>query len=365
MPKTVVTSEQLMQPIAHFSHGVRVGSTIHLGAAAGVDRERRLAGTGRGAGDASAQAEQMFANLRLALETLGGAWSQVVKVKTYIVDWRDLAAYASVHDRELEMVQPAVSTVGTWGFPLPQILLETELVASIERVAGGLHYCTAAPVVSGDQPAMPFERQTSDTLRTLVSTLERAALQPRDVVMLSLSIADVRLLPAFAAALRRVFRPPYPALSVVVAPLARAGQLLELESIATAGGGTPVGDSEGGPARLPASAGMLAGDWLFVSATGGGPPDARGQTRRAWQRIAEVAEAAGMGVQDVVRTNNVLADWRDYAAFNAGYGEFVSRPYPPRATVHGHLVEPGMRVQVEAILHRRGRDATVLEARAP
>ena len=33
MPKRVVASDRLMQPIAHFSHGVRVGTTVHLGAA--------------------------------------------------------------------------------------------------------------------------------------------------------------------------------------------------------------------------------------------------------------------------------------------------------------------------------------------
>ena len=78
-----------------------------------------------------AQTEQLFANLRLALEALGGKWQDVVKVKTYIVDWRDLPAYDAVHDRELGALHPAVAKVGTWGFPLPQILLETELVACL------------------------------------------------------------------------------------------------------------------------------------------------------------------------------------------------------------------------------------------
>ena len=375
MPKTVVTSPQLMQPIAHFSHGVRVGTTIHLGAAAGVDRERRLVGAGAGVGDAGAQADQMFANLRLALGALGGDWSKVVKVKSYIVDWRDLAAYETVRSKALDAVQAATGTVGTWGFPLPQILLEAELVASLEPVerfgaasgeggasarVGGLHFCTATPSPAGSGPVAPFDVQVAEVLRTLESTLERANLRPSDVVMVNLSIADVRNLPVFVGAFQRVFRPPFPALSVVGAPLAGAGQLIELESTATAGGGAAVSDGE--PAALPASPGMLAGDWLFVSAMGDSAPDAGAQTRQAWQKIAAVAEAAGMGLEDVVRTNNVLTDWRDYAAFNAGYGQFVSRPYPPRATVHGQLAAPGARVQIEAILHRQGRHATVLEA---
>jgi enamine deaminase RidA (YjgF/YER057c/UK114 family) len=366
MTKRVVTSDRLMVPIAHFSHGVRVGSTIHLGAAAGVDRDRRLAGATVGVGDMPAQTEQLFATLRLALEALGGTWHDVVKVKTYIVDWRDLAAYDAVHTRELGALLPPIVKVGTWGFPLPQILLETELVACLTGVerfgtgggvrAGGLHYCTACPL-AGTADA---RAQSEEALRNLGAALDQAGLRPQDVAMLTVSLADIRLLPAFEDAFRRVFRPPYPARSVVGAPLARAGQLVELESVAAYGGGQPVGATVPG---MAASAGMLAGDWLFVSAqTAGDEAGVAAQTRRAWERITATLEAAGMTLDDVVRTNNILADWRDYAGFNAGYGGFVMPPYPPRATVHAVLADPGACVQVEAIAHREGRDATVLEA---
>lgn len=366
-----------MVPIAHFAHGARVGSTIHLGAAAGVDAARRLAGATVGVGDMAAQAEQLFANLRIALEALGGAWRDVVKVRTYIVDWRDLPAYNEAHARTLGANQPAVSKVGTWGFPLPQILLETELVAALDGVtrldaagpgssgsvrAGALHYCTAAAIDENGALAAPGDAraQAEETLRNLAATLERADLRAQDVVMLTVALADIRALPAFEAAFRQFFRPPYPARSVVGVPLARAGQLVELESVAAYGGGQAVGRIAAGALQSP---GMLAGDWLFVSAqTHGDEPDAERQTRAAWESIAAIVDDAGLSLDDVVRTNNVLTDWRLYAGFNAGYGPFVAPPYPPRATVHATLADPGARVQVEAIAHRQGREATVLEA---
>jgi enamine deaminase RidA (YjgF/YER057c/UK114 family) len=365
MPKRIVTSDRLMVPIAHFSHGARVGATIHLGVAAGVDRERRLAGVSIGAGDAPAQAEQLFANLRLALEALGGAWRDVVKVKTYIADWRDLPAYEAAHARALGALQAADLVVATWGFPLPQILLETELVACLADAeclgpagvrAGGLHYCTARP----DGEASDARAQVGAALRKLQAALDRAGLRPQDVALLNVSLADLRMLPAFEDAFRRVFRPPYPARSVVGIPLARAGQLVELKSVAACAGCQPVGGELSGTA---ASAAMLTDDWLFVSAqTAGGESGVEVQTRRAWERIAATVEAARMTVDDVVRTSNVLTDWRHYAEFNAGYGAFVTRPYPPRATVHAALAHPGALVQIEAIAHRQGRDAAVLEA---
>ena len=86
------------------------------------------------------------------------------------------------------------------------------------------------------------------------------------------------------------------------------------------------------------------------------------QTRRARDCIAATIEVAGMTLEDVMRTSNILIDWRCYAGFNAGYGAFVTRPYPPRATLHAALADPAASVQVEAIAHRQGRDATVLEA---
>jgi enamine deaminase RidA (YjgF/YER057c/UK114 family) len=68
-----------------------------------------------------------------------------------------------------------------------------------------------------------------------------------------------------------------------------------------------------------------------------------------------------MALDDVVSTTNVLVDWRDYRAFNAGFARFVKHPYPPRTTVNVGLLDPRARVQVEATAHRGGRDARVIE----
>ncbi|HSD42486.1 MAG TPA: RidA family protein [Burkholderiales bacterium] len=366
MPKRIVVSDRLMQPIAHFSHGVRIGATVHLGAAAGVDAARRLAGTTPGLGDMPAQTEQLFANLRIALEALGGSWTDVVRVKTYIVDWRDLPAYEAVYAARMGATRPAAATVGTWGFPLPQILLETELVACPGGSGGradGLYYRNAAPIDGGGAVAAPRDAraQAEVAIRNLAAVLEEAGLGLEHVVMLEVSLADIRVLEAFDAVFARFFRPPFPARSVVGVPLSRAGQLVELEAIA-ATGGEPIEPAGAVPPAMAVSA-MRAGDWFFASARSGAEePGAEAQTRRAWERIAASLDAAGMALEDVVRTNNILTDWRAYAAFNAGYGAFVTRPYPPRATVHAALAAPGACVQVQAIAHRQGRDATVLEA---
>ena len=57
MAKQVIYTDKLMRPIAHFSHAVRVGGTLHLGATAGTDAHRRLAGVTPGMIDVEAQVE--------------------------------------------------------------------------------------------------------------------------------------------------------------------------------------------------------------------------------------------------------------------------------------------------------------------
>lgn len=380
MPKSVVTTDRLMKPIAHFSHGLRVGDVIHLGAAAGTDPQRRLAGRAPGVADMTAQAERLFDNFEIALRLLGGELRDVVRFRSFVTDWRDLGAYDEVCRRRFGDRQPSTVTLGTWGFPLPQAAVEAELVAIVGQArkhlgsglrVGGHHWHTASPfnnrgaVVGGPHA----EAQTEHALRDLASALEAAGLSARDVVMVNVSLADVRHYPAFEAAYARFFPPPYPARTAVATSLRHPAQIVEIESTAVAGGGRAVsGGLRAPPGVSPA---MLAGDEIYiggqlgVAADGSLPAGAEQQTRAAWTRVQALLEEAGMALEDVVRTSNVLTDWRHYAPYNAGYGAFVAPPYPPRATVVGALADPRAFVQIEAVAHRAGRDATVLEANPP
>jgi 2-iminobutanoate/2-iminopropanoate deaminase len=359
-----------MKPIAHFSHGVRVGQTIHLGAAAGTDAHQRLAGRVPGVADMTAQSERLFDNFEIALQLLGGALSNVVRFRAFVSDWRHLSAYDEVYRRRLGGFHPSTVMLGSWGFPLPHATVEAELVAVLGG-AGKHRWHTASPFDERRAPSTDLDpgAQTRRALRRLATALEAAGLGAGDVVMVNVSLGDMRHYAAFEAAYMEFFRPPYPARTVVATSLRHPGQLVEIESIAVAGGGRPVVGSLTAPAG--ASPAMLAGDELYiggqlgVSADGSFFGDAEQQTRTAWMRVQALLEEAGMTLADVVRTSNVLTDWRNYVLYNAGYGPFVAAPYPPRATVLGSLGDPRALVQIEAVAHRAGRDATVLEANPP
>jgi 2-iminobutanoate/2-iminopropanoate deaminase len=359
MPKTTLSTDRLMRPIAEFSMAHRVGDLVIVGATAGTDPGRELQGYHAGRIDAAEQATAMLRNMATALNLLGARVDEVVRFKAYLDDWRDSAACEEAVAGFLPS-RAARMTVGSWGFPLPQAVVEAELMAVVGGGDGGLFHATA--LSDGGLPC-GAGAHAARALADLRDALGSGGLSPRDAVMLTVTLADLRDLPAFEDAFRRVFSPPYPARTVVAAPLSRAAALVAIECTARKGGGTPIGES--GEAWLgPASPAMLAGDVLYLSGQlgpEGFEADVRTETAAAWRRIARLVEEAGMGLEDVVATTNVLTDWRHYRGFNEGFARFVEAPYPPRTTISVGLVERRARVQIEAIAHRRGRDAQVIE----
>ena len=89
----------------------------------------------------------MFANLRIALEALGGAWHQIVRVKTYLVDGRSGRPTARCTRASSRRCIRWLRRSGPGDFRR-QILLETELVACLdatERRMTGMHAPSLPP----------------------------------------------------------------------------------------------------------------------------------------------------------------------------------------------------------------------------
>ncbi len=388
MPRSIVATDALMQPIAQFSFGLRAGDLIYIGATAGTDAARCLSGSMPGRVDTRAQARRMFSNLDLSLKLLGGSIEDVVRLKSYLTDWRDLPGYRQETAEYFQSRVVCRSTVGTPGFPLPQATVEAEMLAVAGRkpgppvpiadgdapplpasgvMAGEQHYCTAVPVDSGGNVAAGgIASQAELALRNLAQTLKASGLSLTEVVMLNVTLSDIRLCPDFNEMFRQFFDAPYPACSIQAASLEHTGMLLQIESSAVKGGGRPIYGRGQLPCPAAASPGMLAGDCLYMSGQMGMLHDGsfsggvQAQTEAAWARIHAILDEAGMQPDDVIHTTNNLTDWRHYAGFNAGFAAYVSPPYPPRATVLAGLVDPRALVQIEAMAHRKGRNAAVI-----
>ncbi len=73
------------------------------------------------------------------------------------------------------------------------------------------------------------------------------------------------------------------------------------------------------------------------------------QTERVLKNLAAVLEAAGSGLDQVVKTTVFLADMKEFAGMNEVYARFFSAPPPARATVAAAGLPKDARVEIEAV----------------
>ena len=73
------------------------------------------------------------------------------------------------------------------------------------------------------------------------------------------------------------------------------------------------------------------------------------QTRQSLTNAKAILEAAGLGLQNVVKTTVFLADMSDFAAMNQVYAQFFSAPYPARSAVAVKTLPKGALVEIECI----------------
>ncbi|WP_424139166.1 RidA family protein [Roseomonas chloroacetimidivorans] len=387
MPQRVIPTTALMRPIADFSHAAMIDDVIYVGALAGTDADRQFGGTVPGRHDTENQARRMFDNLEIALGQMGARLDDLVQLKTYLVDLRDIDLYRRVFDERFGEAAPAHAVAGSWHFPLPQATIELDAIAikgggarrhrsadlpplpsggpNAGLTAGGFHAVTALPLrADGTSPEGDAAAQCALVLENLHRALRAAGLDPSTLFRLHVTIADPRLLPVFDQVFAAVAPRPYPARTVTAVALERADLLVQLEALAAPGGFHPIGAAQ--PWLGPASPAALVGETLFTSAQqgldAGGPwRDAQAQADTAWDRTEALLGEAGMGPGTVLRTNNALSHWQLFPAFNRAYGPRVAWPFPPRTTILAALGDPMAQVQIEVIARRRAEEAAILQ----
>ena len=73
------------------------------------------------------------------------------------------------------------------------------------------------------------------------------------------------------------------------------------------------------------------------------------QTEQVLKNLAAVLEAAGSGLNRIVKTTVFLADMQEFAAMNEVYGKFFKELTPARATVEAARLPRDARVEIDAI----------------
>ena len=77
------------------------------------------------------------------------------------------------------------------------------------------------------------------------------------------------------------------------------------------------------------------------------------QTRQSLTNVKAILEAAGLTMNNVVKTTVFMADMGDFADMNSVYAEFFSQPYPARSAVAVKTLPKGALVEIEVVAEIR------------
>ncbi|MBE6580770.1 MAG: RidA family protein [Clostridia bacterium] len=111
------------------------------------------------------------------------------------------------------------------------------------------------------------------------------------------------------------------------------------------------------PAAIgPYSQALDLGNMVFVSgqipvdpATGTMPERVEDQAVQALTNLKNVLAAAGVGMENVVKTVVFLADLADFAVVNGIYESFFKAPFPARSCVQVAAIPKGAKLEIECI----------------
>ena len=112
----------------------------------------------------------------------------------------------------------------------------------------------------------------------------------------------------------------------------------------------------------PYSQAVIEGDFVFVSGQGCINPrtgklelgDVRSETKRTFENLRAILEAAGSSLDHVIKCNVYLRDINDFAAMNEVYESFFAVPFPARTTVQAGALPGGIAVEIECIAKKAG-----------
>jgi reactive intermediate/imine deaminase len=109
----------------------------------------------------------------------------------------------------------------------------------------------------------------------------------------------------------------------------------------------------------PYSQAVRAGDTVYLSGQVPFDPatmqlvagDIETQTRRVFENLKAVAEAAGGSLAQAVKFTIFLTDLTHFAKVNEVMAQYCSKPYAARSTIGVAQLPRGAQVEIECVLH--------------
>ena len=79
--------------------------------------------------------------------------------------------------------------------------------------------------------------------------------------------------------------------------------------------------------------------------------DIEAQTKQVFENLKAVLEAAGSGLDKIVKTTCFMDNMNDFAKMNEVYASFFSGDYPSRSAVEVAKLPKGALIEIEAIAY--------------
>ncbi len=130
MQNRAMYPETIHPPIGAYAHAVEVpasAKTMFIAGQVGIDID------GNVPADFAAQADLAWQNLMAILEFNGMRMKDVVKITHFLTDAADIPAYNEVRSKYLGEERPASTLLIVAGLARPDLLVEVEMVAAIQR----------------------------------------------------------------------------------------------------------------------------------------------------------------------------------------------------------------------------------------
>jgi enamine deaminase RidA (YjgF/YER057c/UK114 family) len=125
MARTRLQPSTLADPV-RYSHGFRVGNTVYLAGALGIEAD------GSFAADIRTQTRRAFEKLDTVMREAGGSLKDIVKLTVFITDMRWREGYGEVRAQFLPSDPPASTLVQVVALADPAALIEIEGTAVLE-----------------------------------------------------------------------------------------------------------------------------------------------------------------------------------------------------------------------------------------